>query len=247
MNRSFTKVAIPLTAIVVIIAVAIAAAVVVDKLDFVARWLWHLAPYKNNIERVFYFCVLAPALLLYLRQTRKYVKGVKMNVGGWGFEIEFENDKPGERDDCDSDNVKSQVSHKSKAQHFPSLGQEKELTRKVLSRLNEEMNMDFVENTILKRGECHYRPDGFAINRGRAYIVEIKVGDQLSVLDIAIQQLKTFAEMVPNRKLTDITVIFCLVTNRSVSDFMQRKNALTATLDLSFIFRVFKPSELENI
>lgn len=239
--------AIRLATMVVIVAALIAIAVAVDKLDFVARWLWHLGPYKNNIERVFYFCVLAPALLLYFRQARKHVKGVKMNVGGFGFEIEFANEEPKEGDDCNSGNDGSPVSKKQGAQHLACRWRERELTSRILSRLSEEMSVVFAENTILTRGACHYRPDGFAINKGRAYIVEIKVGDQPYVLDIAMQQLKTFAEMVPDQKITNITVIFCLVTNRSISDFKQRKDALAETLGLTFIFRVFKPSELENI
>ncbi len=237
------KIAIMVCAFVVVII----AFVVVDKLNFVARWFGHLEPYKNSIERVFYFCVLVAVLILFVWKNRQFIKSLKFEAVGFGFLVELLNEESTGIDYCKRADVESSVSNKGEGQGFLCRGREREMTSRILSRLNEEMSIFFVENTILKRGQCRYRPDGFAVKNSHAYIVEVKVGDQPYLLDRAIQQLKMFVEMVPNRKLTDVTVILCLVTNRPISEFKQRKEALLENLNLDFIFRVFKPSELENI
>ena len=43
---------------------AFIAVIVIDVLDFVARWLSHLEPYKNNIERFLYFSFIKIHLLV---------------------------------------------------------------------------------------------------------------------------------------------------------------------------------------
>lgn len=223
----------------VIVVAVIVSVIIVDKVDFVARWLGHLLPYKNNIERVFYFCVLLPVLLKYAWRLREFIKGLKLKAGGFGFEIEFKDD------DGDTDKPIRVETHSSSANvRYKLRNKSQEIARKILSRLQAEMHVEFSENAILKRGECCYRPDGFAVKNGQAYIVEIKTSDYSYVVDNAVNQLKTFSNMLPDKKLMSVTAILCMVSNHPVSYFKKRIEATCSALDINFILRVFTPEEV---
>ena len=233
------------------VAIAIPLIVLIDKLDFVARWLWHIEPYKDNIEHIIYACLLMISVLNIIKkfEVRKLAKGVKTfkaNAGGFGFEVEFDN---GDTDNIHckeavpkTENVAMKSS--SRAQY---VCREYVVARKIISVLNTELQLTFAMDTVLSRGGCRYRPDGFAVKNGRAYIVEVKVGDRPAVIERAIAQLKTFASMVQETKISHVTVILCVVTKYPTAYFMETIKKVDLGEETEFVFRTFSPGQLEGI
>ena len=119
--------------------------------------------------------------------------------------------------------------------------------RRIISILNSELQLTFATNAVLSRGGCRYMPDGFAVRNGRAYIVEVKVGDRPEVIEMAIAQLKTFADMVQATKISHVTVILCMVTKHPATYFTRKIKNVNLGDEIEFIFRVFSYEQLEGI
>ena len=221
---------------------AFIAVIVIDVLDFVARWLSHLEPYKNNIERFLYFSFIVCMLIRYRKSFQNVIRTLRVNAGSFGFEIEFKNDECVEKRKDDISQTRDSNSNIAKNIYPRSI----EISRKILSRLSAEMRMVFSENTVLKRGDCRYMPDGFGVKNGHAYIIEIKLCDRPHAIDMAIQQLSTFAGVLPDKKLTDVTAILCIVSNQSISYFEKRIGVVAPNLDINLMIRVFEPKDFEQ-
>ena len=89
-------------------------------------------------------------------------------------------------------------------------------------------------------------PDGFAVKDGRAYIVEVKTVDRHSVIAGTIAELKTFANMAQGTNISHVTVILCVVSNRSSEYFSNIIRRFDFGPETEFIFRVFSPAMLEE-
>lgn len=225
--------------------------VVIDKLDFVARWLDHLEPYKNNIERVLYAFLFLLAASTIAKKFKgcavfKNIKGLKANIAGvFGFEFEFAKENA-DSDQCEdarqkSDNAVEKSSLNNRPVFYVDV-----VTRKIISILSTELQLTFAPNAILRRGGCRYRPDGFAVKNGRAYIVEVKAVDRPYLIDRAIAQLKTFANIEQDRKISHVTVIFCVISNRPIESFSNMIKRFDFGPETEFILRVFSPAMLES-
>ena len=89
-------------------------------------------------------------------------------------------------------------------------------------------------------------PDGFAVRNGRAYIVEVKAVDRPDAINRAIAQLKTFANMVQDTKISHVTVMLCVVSNKPVEQFSNMTKRIDLGEENEFMFRVFSPELLEE-
>ena len=241
-----TGIAVACTVSVILLTVAI------DKLDFVARWLWHLEPYKDNIERIIYACLTVILILNVIRKFKalgfgKTVKKLKANFKGFGFEVEFTDSEVAANKQCvemvsgkdvSAERLSMQIQHGCSVSAWE---------RKIISILSTEFQLDFATNTVLRRGECRYIPDGFAVKNGRAYILEVKVAHSPSVIDGAIAQLKTFANMVQETKISRVTVILCVVTDHPTAYLAEKIKGVNLGEETEFIFRMFSPEQLERI
>jgi len=233
------------------VVIVLSLIVTIDKLDFVARWLGHLEAYKDNIERVIYACLF---LLLLSNVIKKFrdgaiwgkVKGFKANAGIYGFEVEFANEVTNsnhcEEVELQENNVGEKPSSQDRAICLASA-----MERKIISILSTELQLTFATNTILTRGGCRYMPDGFAVRNGRAYIVEVKAVDSPDAINRAVAQLKTFANMVQDTKISHVTVILCVVSNKPTKHFSDMTKRIDLGAETEFMFRVFSPELLEDI
>ena len=247
-----SKIAKLVLSVVLCVVVTITLIVTIDKLDFVARWLWHLEPYKDNIERIIYACLIVILILNVIRkfkalELRKYVKALKANFKGFGFEVELTDRDGADNKHCEGTVPEADVmgAKPSKNAQHANYGYWAE--RKIISQLSAEFQLTFVTNTVLRRGGCRYMPDGFAVKNGRAYILEVKVAHNPRVIDGAIAQLKTFAEMVQETRISRVTVILCVVTDHPTAYLAEKIKGVNLGEETEFIFRVFSPEQLERI
>ena len=238
------------SAVMALIAIAIAMIVMIDKLDFVARWLLHIEPYKNNIERIIYAGIFVFLILWYVNRIivahyGKGVKALKVRVPGFGFEIEFNDDK--NVGIYDGDVLAHKIDGGNSNPSSGSMQYSSIAERKIFSILKREMHLEFSPNATLIRGGCRYVPDGFAIKNGRAYIVEVKTMYRPGVIDGTIAELKTFANMVQETKISRVTVILCVVTDHPTAYLAEKIKGVNLGDETEFILRVFSPGQLERI
>ena len=160
---------------IVFVVITITLIVLIDELDFVARWLRHIEPYKDNIEHIIYACLIVILILNVMRKLKalgfgKTVKTLKANFNGFGFEVEFSDREVAANMQCEESAsgkgvLKEKLSIQIQHGCYASVWE-----RKIISILSTELQLDFATNTVLRRGECRYIPDGFAVKNGRAYI-----------------------------------------------------------------------------
>ena len=213
----------------------------VDSLDFVARWLGHIEPYKNNLERIVWLVLVLVIVRKYFWHVRDCVRNLKVSAGSFGFEVNLGKEN-GDEDVSDfKDGDKKEVLTTTVCRN-----NEREISRRILKLLSDEMQLNFSEDVTLMRGGCNYIPDGFAVKNGRAYIVEVKATDDLCLLRRAISRLRAFIQMLPEH-LQDTTVILCIYSTRQVSDFRKIIDSETSDLGTDFIYRVFSKESLEEI
>ena len=233
------------------VGIALSLIVTIDKLDFVARWLEHLETYKDNIERMIYACLILYLLSiaekkLGVGKLGKNVKGLKAKAGIFGFEIELNDDVNANHNLCDDGETNANVKVEKQTQHVQSSCRGCAMARKIISILSMEFQLTFTTNTVLNRGGCRYMPDGFAVRNGRAYIVEVKAVDRPDAINRTIAQLKTFANMVQDTKISHVTVMLCVVSNKPVEQFSNMTKRIDLGEENEFMFRVFSPELLEE-
>ena len=235
------------------VVVALTLIVAIDKLDFVARWLSHLEAYKDNVERMIYACLFLLVLSSAIKKVGvgkfgKNVKGFKANAGIFGFEVEFnDDDERPSRNHCEDAGLQTSAMAEKQSRHNRTLSREYAMGRKIISILSVELQLTFATNTILSRGGCRYMPDGFAVRNGRAYIVEVKAIDRPDVIERAVAQLKTFANMMQDTKIAHVTVILCVVSNQPAEHFASRIRRIDLGTEIEFNLRVFSPSLFEEM
>lgn len=237
---------------IVFVVITITLIVLIDELDFVARWLRHIEPYKDNIEHIIYACLIVILILNVMRKLKalgfgKTVKTLKANFNGFGFEVEFSDREVAANMQCEESAsgkgvLKEKLSIQIQHGCYASVWE-----RKIISILSTELQLDFATNTVLRRGECRYIPDGFAVKNGRAYILEVKVAHGPRAIDGAIAQLKTFADMVQETKISRVTVILCVVTDHPTAYLAEKIKGVNLGEETEFILRVFSPEQLERI
>ncbi len=234
------------------VVIAITLIVLIDYLDFVARWLWHIEPYKDNAERIIYACLFTVLVLNIIKKfgagkIAKGIKGIKANIGSFGFEVEFVDVEKDNSSHCEDvvPKIDKVIETPSNNIQFACRGFVAE--RRIISILSAELQLTFATNAVLSRGGCRYRPDGFAVRNGRAYIVEVKVGDRPEVMKTAIAQLKTFSDMVQSTKISHVTVILCMVTKHPVTYFTRKIKNVNLGDETEFVFRAFSYEQLEGI
>ena len=233
------------------VGIALSLIVMIDKLDFVARWLGHLEAYKDNIERVIYACLFLLIVSNVMNKIRGgtvwgKIKGLKANAGIFGFEVEFSNEVVDSNHCEEVEPQRNNVGEKPLPQ-YQAICLASAMERKIISILSTELQLTFATNTILTRGGCRYMPDGFAVRNGRAYIVEVKAVDRSDAINRAIAQLKTFANMVQDTKISHVTVILCVVSDRPAEYFASMTRKIDLGAEAEFIFRVFSPKLLEKM
>ena len=251
-SKSYTEGSGPLRSAVACAILVVLLIVAIDKLDFVARWLWHLEPYKDNIERIIYACLTVILIFNAMRKLKalgfgKTVKTLKANFKGFGFEVEFTDREVAANKQCEESVSGKDVSTEKLSIQIQHGCCASVWELKIISILSTELQLDFATNTVLRRGECRYIPDGFAVKNGRAYILEVKVAHSPRVIDGAIAQLKTFANMVQETKISRVTVILCVVTDHPTAYLAEKIKGVNLGEETEFIFRMFSPEQLERI
>ena len=231
---------------ILLVAIAIGIAVLVDSLDFVARWLGHLEPYKENLERGFYFLLLFPLLWRCSGSIKGCIRNMKVNAGGFGFEVEV----GGSEKNADAVTKENEI-QKDGAQRLTltkvvTRNNGREISRRILNILSDEMNLDFTEEATLKRSGCHYHPDGYAEKNRHAYIVEIKVYDDPLTIRRAISEFKNFISGMA-LQVQHTTVILCIYSSRPSKDFKSVVYKEMADLNVDFMYRVFSKETLEKV
>lgn len=227
--------------IVLLVTIAISLAVLVDSLDFVARWLDHIEPYKDNLERMVWLVLGLAITCKYFGRVGDCVRNLKVNAGSFGFEVNLR------KEDGDDDVLDcKKVSKKEGITTTVCKKNGREISRRILKLLGDEMQLNFSEDVTLMRGGCNYIPDGFAVRNGRAYIVEVKVTDDPCLLRRTISRLMAFIQMLP-KHIQDTTVILCIYSSRQVSDFRRIIDSETTDIGTDFVCRVFSKESLENV
>ena len=231
--------------IILLVAMMTGVAILIDNLDFVARWLGHIEPYKDNLERLAWVALVVIVFRKSFWRFKDCIKNLKVNAGSFGFEVNLEK----ENEDVDSDENGSGCLKSDKKAGLTTMvcrNNGREISRRILRLLSDEMQLEFSEDVSLKRGDCNYIPDGFAIRNGRAYIVEVKVADDPNILRRSISRLRAFIQILP-KHIQDTTVILCIYSSKKVSDFRRIIDSETACLGTDFIYRVFSKEALEKV
>ena len=236
----------------VCVVVAISLIVTIDKLNFVARWLGHLEAYKDNVERMIYACLLLYPLSIAVKKLKTgkcggSVKGLKANIGIFGFEIAFDDNESAKSNFCDDGDTKAKVEVEEQSRHIQSSCRGYAMERKIISILSAEHQLSFVSNAVLTRGGCRFMPDGFAVRNGRAYIVEVKTVDRPDVIKRVVAQLITFSNMMQDTEISHVTVILCVVSDRPAEYFASMTRKIDLGVETEFIFRAFSPKLLEEM
>ena len=225
-------------------ALIIGTAVLIDRLDFVARWLGHVESYKDNLERIFYAILAFVILFKSSGKIKGAIKNLKVNAGKFGFKIELGD---GDKKDliidegCEKEKVGESALIKT-----VTMNNGREIARRILNILSDEMNLDFTEEATLKRSGCNYHPDGFAEKNGHAYIVEIKAYDNPILLKRAIPSFRNFISSMA-QEVQHTTVILCIYSSHPSREFKSVVYKEMANLNVDFMYRVFSREMLENV
>ena len=229
------------------VALTIGIAALIDRLDFVARWLGHIVSYKDNLERIFYAILVFVLLLKSSGKLNGVIKNLSVNAGKFGFTIEL--GKGDKEENLIMDEgcvmVKGERTQSAFIKNV-TRNNGQEIARRILNILSDEMNLDFSNQAMLQRGVCNYRPDGFAVKNGHAYIVEIKSYDDPALLRRAIPELKNFIKSLP-LQVKRTTAILCIYSSRASRDFKTVVYKEMGDLNIDFMYRVFSREMLEKV
>ena len=220
-------------------------AVLIDRLDFIARWLSHIEPYKDNLERIVIIGIVAFIVVKYASRVKDCVKNLKVSTGTLGFEVNLEH---GDKDEgvAKKDTAVAKAEEIGELTKIVYANNGLEISRRILKVLSDEMRLKFSEDVMLRRGNCNYNPDGFAVKNGHAYIVEVKACDSPSVLKRSLARLRVFVQMMSDQ-IKDTTVVFCIYSQRPANYFRQLIESETSDLNADFTYRVFSREMLGNV
>lgn len=216
--------------------------IVADSFDFVSRWLGCVEPYKDNLERLFYFAVI---MFLAIRYGRKIpeqirrIRGLKIAARGLGFEVEFNDAQSSSAAKVDAD---------SESRHLPSGRhlREVEFATFALGRLGAEIGVPIIREAQISHEGVRYRLDGFAVKHGHAYAVEVRVSYRLELRRQYFDQLRRFTKAITEQARQNLTFVFCLLTDVPVEEIRRQLGDIDQIVGCDVVIRTFTAAEVEG-
>ncbi len=228
---------------VLVLAGIFLALLVFDCFDFLSRWAGHFEPFKNNAERIFYFAVLITIVWHLRKWLANRVKSLKVFAGGYGLEVDL-GMRPSRIDDSGVEASRDEGVNRHESDIHARNVRARQFEKTVLECMSKELGVGFSADPVLRCGNARFAFDGYAEKNGRVYIVEAKATDSLYVLDRTISMMTILAQRLRKEKMSRVTFILCVLTDRSQEVLQERMASRYSALPYELQIRTFKFDDL---